>query len=115
MSDVDDHLRDEFLDQLVDRAERLGADCSRLPDQIRHRLAIGEERYGSGAFRSPDRDNLRELSEEAQDLICYALFEYLTTVEATDDTEGHIPQDLFMAALYAAVADSYARRARVTV
>ena len=113
MSDVDPFLRDQFLEQIVDRAERLGADCSYLPAAVKRRLALGLERYGAGAWRG--RDNIRELSEEAQDLVAYALFEYLTTVEATDDTEGHIPQDLFMAALYAAVADFYARRARVTV
>ncbi len=112
MSDVDHALRDHFLEQLTYKARAQGVDAEPLICMVRQRLAWGEERYGSGAYR--ERDNIPELSQEAADIVCYALFDYLNEVEKTEDIDAHVPNDLFMAALYAAMADWHARRARVT-
>lgn len=107
---VDALVLDAFLDGMCDQAARIaGVHAEPLGVLLRQRLALGARRYGPHAYRG--RDNLRELREEAADLVAYALFEHLNDLADPLDTDPQRTHHLFMAAVYAAIADAHARAA----
>lgn len=99
----------QVLAALVRRAGAVfGVDCGAYVDAVEHRLEIGAERFGDDAFL--DRDNMAELLEKTPGVAGYALLE-LQRLDGRMSVEAR--DDLLRVVLLAAVADFYARRARV--
>lgn len=95
----------EWLDELAKAAESLGVSVDVLLREVRVGLEVGAERFGDDSFMG--KDVVGEALEEVRDTICYALLE--TQKRTLQGRDGH--HYLFQAALHAAVADAYLRRA----
>lgn len=107
---IDEAILDAFLEEVIAHAGKIGGrDCAGYDRLIRYRLDLGAQQYGPHAYR--DRDNVRELREEAADLCAYALFEHLKDLEDPLEADPHRAHNLFMAAVYGALADWHARAA----
>ena len=70
------------------------------------RLELGRQRYGDDDFL--DKDMVREALDETADVIAYMLLESEKRLAAGDPVGLH---DLEQAAIHAAMADVYVRRA----
>ena len=89
-------------DALADHPDR--AQGARLIALMSRRIATGTAQYESDAWRSGDRDNLVEASDEAADLLAYLSF-------ALCREEGD-PDELAAAARHALLSARHIERAR---
>ena len=85
-------------------ASRFGVDCTPYAEAVMQRLRLGAERFGDGAFRERDPQELiTELCEEPPDVGGWGLLA-LQTLGETAAREA-----LLEAMLHGALADHYAR------
>lgn len=100
----------EFLENVERKAlERFGVNVAGYRISVERRLEHGAKVYGDLDFL--DKDMVRELLEETPDVASHALLEAQKRLArgAEDDEKLHF---LFDAAVYGAMADYCARRAR---
>jgi len=101
--------REEFLDQVIDLAEKQGGTRNGgYRGEVLKRIEFGADRFG-GAYL--ERDNLAVLLNEVRDVGAYALLELDRLEPLMSDADW---QELRMAAIhvavYAALAETEARR-----
>ena len=100
-------LEDRLLDVIERRArERLKIEVRGIATATRHRLSMGERRFGD---RFLSRNNTAEAREEAADLVAYVLLE-LQRLERDNRLTDAVRDDLLRAAVFAAAADGCLRR-----
>jgi len=100
-------LEDRLLDVIERRArERLKIEVRDIATATRHRLSMGERRFGD---RFLSRNNTAEAREEAADLVAYVLLE-LQRLERDNRLTDAVRDDLLRAAVFAAAADGCLRR-----
>jgi hypothetical protein len=106
----DQRYEDEFLAEVErEMSRQFGIPPHGFADRVKHRLAVGADRYGDFSFWR--KDVVAELLEETPDVGAYAALEVQKRLlGGEDDGTGHYW--LFRCAVYAAAADYCARMAR---
>lgn len=105
----------QFLENVqIECARRAGIEIEGFVSHVKRRIEWGAQRYGD-EYLSPERDNVREITEETADAAVYAMLELQRIhVSNREDEEDSVPYYLFQATVHAAIADHFARQALAT-